>query len=147
MAQAIRRSTENSGTIHPPPGHANYNMSAKAYYNIHGYVTIHIDIPLRQVYCNPPLRIPQYVFKYNYNYRCHALPEHKTPYEMAMGQKPDLSLLQEFGMTAWVWRLNTGKLESRCDEGQFVGFDEESKGYHVYFNKDEVLKPPVNTEV
>src|SRR5882724_6824399 len=74
MAQAIRRSTENSGTIHPPPGHANYNMSAKAYYNIHGYVTIHIGIPLRQVYCNPPLRIPQYVFKYNYNYRCLYAP-------------------------------------------------------------------------
>src|SRR5882724_9498621 len=54
---------------HPPPGHANHNMSAKAYYNIHGYVTIHISIPLCQVYCNPPLRIPQYVFKYNYNYR------------------------------------------------------------------------------
>ena len=64
----ICRSTENSGTIHPPPGHANYNLSAKAYYNIHGYVTIHISILLHQVY-NPPLRIPQYVFKYNYNYR------------------------------------------------------------------------------
>src|SRR5882724_3898606 len=73
MAQAIRRSTKNSGTIHLPPGHANYNMSAKAYYNIHGYVTIHISIPLRQVYCNPPLRIPQYVFKYNYKYRCEVL--------------------------------------------------------------------------
>src|SRR5882672_4586560 len=80
---------------------------------------------------------------------------------MATGKKPDLSLLQEFSMTAWVWRLNTRKLESRCDEGQFVGFDEESKGYcvywpqrrritvecDVYFNKDEALKPPINTEV
>ena len=56
-------------------------------------------------------------------------------------------------MTAWVQRLNTGKLESRCDEGQFVGFEKESKGYHVYwpqrrwitierdvyFNKDKAL--------
>ena len=80
---------------------------------------------------------------------------------MEMGQKPYLLLLREFGMTAWVQRLNTGKLKSRCDEHQFVGFDEESKGYRVYwpqrrqitiecdiyFNKDKVLKPPVNTEV
>ena len=80
---------------------------------------------------------------------------------MAMGQKPDLLLLQEFSMTAWVQRLNTRKLKSRCDEGQFVGFDEELKGYHVYwpqrrritvehdiyFNKNEALKPPINTEV
>src|SRR6266481_9328130 len=46
-----------------------------------------------------------------------ALPEHKTPLEIATGKKPDLSLLQEFGATAWVRRLNTGKLESRCNEG------------------------------
>src|SRR5882724_6310518 len=57
-------------------------MSAKAYYNIR-YVTIHIGIPLHQVYCNPPLRIPQYVFKYNYNYRCdciHPIPLRLTPF-------------------------------------------------------------------
>lgn len=33
-------------------------MASKAYYNIPWYVTIHIGVPLCQVYCNPPLRYP-----------------------------------------------------------------------------------------
>ena len=41
---------------HLPPDQVTYNT--------------HIGTQLYQVYCNPPLRIPQYVFKYNYNYRC-----------------------------------------------------------------------------
>jgi hypothetical protein len=79
---------------------------------------------------------------------------------MGTGNRPDLSLLQEFGATAWVKRLNTGKLDSRAEEGRFVGFDEESKGYRiywpqkrritverdVYFNRTESLTP-VNQEV
>jgi len=51
--------------------------------------------------------------------------------------------------------LNAGKLKARADEGQFVGFDEESKGYCIYwpskkrvsiewdmyFDKDQALQP------
>jgi hypothetical protein len=84
-----------------------------------------------------------------------ALPHGKTPYEMATGQKPDLSDLREWGCTAWIKRLHTNKLAPRAEEGRFVGYDTESKGYRiywpnkksvsverdVYFNKDEILSP------
>jgi len=60
-----------------------------------------------------------------------ALPWLKTPIEVATGNKPDLSLLREWGATAWVRQLDTGKLDPRAEEGRFVGFDEESKGYRI----------------
>jgi len=78
-----------------------------------------------------------------------------TPYERATKTKPDLSQIQEWGTSAWVKRLNVGKLDSRVEKGHFVGIDTESKGYRiywpskrkvtierdVYFNKDEAQKP------
>jgi hypothetical protein len=52
----------------------------------------------------------------------------KTPHEVAMGEKPDLSQLCEWGMTVWVKQLDAGKLDPRAKEAHFVGFNEESKG-------------------
>jgi hypothetical protein len=57
-------------------------------------------------------------------------------------------------LTVWVKKLNTGKLNEKAEKGHFVGFDEESKGYRVYwptkkkvsikrdifFNKEESLQ-------
>lgn len=77
-----------------------------------------------------------------------------TPYEKGTGKKPNLSMLHEWGSTAWVKKLTASKLDSKVQKGNFVGFDEESKGYRiywpekkkvsierdVYFNKDEVLR-------
>jgi Reverse transcriptase (RNA-dependent DNA polymerase) len=80
--------------------------------------------------------------------------ENKTPYEKGTGKKPNLSVLHEWGSTAWVKKSKPSKLDSKVKKGNFVGFDEESKGYRiywpekkkvtikrdVYFNKDEVLR-------
>jgi hypothetical protein len=83
-----------------------------------------------------------------------SIDENKTPYEKGTGRKPNLSGLHEWGSTAWVKKLNASKLDSKVEKGKFVGFDDESKGYRiywpekkrisierdVYFNKDEVLR-------
>ena len=83
-----------------------------------------------------------------------SMGENKTPYEKGTGKKPNLSRLHEWGSTAWVKKLNVSKLDSKVEKGRFVGFDDESKGYRiywpekkrvsierdVYFNKDEVLQ-------
>src|SRR5215471_4504867 len=84
-----------------------------------------------------------------------ALPNGKTPHEMGTGEKPNLSNLRQFGCTAWVKNLDAGKLDPRTVEGRFLGYDEESKGYRiywpqkrsvtverdVYFDENEALKP------
>jgi hypothetical protein len=64
-----------------------------------------------------------------------ALPELKTPFEVATGKKPDLSQLCEWGATVWVKRLDAGKLDPRAEEARFVGFDDESKGFRIYWPK------------
>jgi hypothetical protein len=84
----------------------------------------------------------------------------QTPYEAATGESPDLSDIHEFGCKAWVRQENTKKLDDRALEGRFVGFDEESKGYRIYwprkwkvtvernvkFNPDEILVGDIQSE-
>jgi hypothetical protein len=62
-----------------------------------------------------------------------ALKRQKTPHEMATGDKPDLSNLQPFGADVWVKRLNVGKLEPQAMKARFVGYDDESKGYRIFW--------------
>jgi hypothetical protein len=62
-----------------------------------------------------------------------SLPESKTPYETATGIKPDLTGLLEWGSKVWVKRLNAGKLQPQALEARFVGMDDESKGYRIYW--------------
>lgn len=62
-----------------------------------------------------------------------SLKEKKTPHEMATHQKPDLSNLPVWGANVWVKQLKVGKLEPRAKIGHFVGVDDESKGWRVYW--------------
>ena len=62
-----------------------------------------------------------------------SLPESKTPYEMGMGMKPDLTRLLEWGSKVWVKKLNARKLQPQALEAIFVGIDDESKGYRIYW--------------
>ncbi|KIK95935.1 hypothetical protein PAXRUDRAFT_70711, partial [Paxillus rubicundulus Ve08.2h10] len=61
-----------------------------------------------------------------------ALTE-KTPHEMVYGTKPNLSDLHHFGCTVFVKIGDVGKLNVRAKAGKFVGYDTNSKGYHVYW--------------
>ena len=55
-----------------------------------------------------------------------------TPHE-AMGYGvPDIADLHEWGCTVWV-QIEAGKLDARAVETRFVGYDDERKGFCVYW--------------
>jgi hypothetical protein len=64
-----------------------------------------------------------------------ALPGCVTPLERATGCKPNLQNILGFGTIVWVKVKNVGKLDPQAIEALFIRYDEESKGYHVYFAK------------
>ncbi|THH13391.1 hypothetical protein EW146_g6815 [Bondarzewia mesenterica] len=57
----------------------------------------------------------------------------KTPVEAATGRRPDLRDLHEWGCRVWVKVEGRGKLDAKADEGHFVGYDAQSKGYRIYW--------------
>jgi hypothetical protein len=62
-----------------------------------------------------------------------------TPIERATGQRPNLKHVLVFGTAVWVKVKNAGKLDPQGIEGHFVGYDEESKGYRVYFPRRRLV--------
>lgn len=61
-----------------------------------------------------------------------ATPGH-TPYELVNKSKPNLAAAHEFGCKVYVHSPEGGKLEARAKESIFVGVDEESKGFRIYW--------------
>jgi hypothetical protein len=55
--------------------------------------------------------------------------------ECATGHKPNLKDVLAFGTVVWIKVKDAGKLDPQAVEGHFVGYDEESKGYRIYFLK------------
>ena len=64
-----------------------------------------------------------------------ALPRGITPLEKATGRKLNLNCVLVFGTVVWVKVKDAGKLEPQAVEGHFVGYDEKSKGYRIYYPK------------
>jgi hypothetical protein len=56
-----------------------------------------------------------------------------TPWEAATGKKPDLSGVREWGERVWVRVEKGDKLGGRVREGRWVGVDEKSKGFRIYW--------------
>jgi hypothetical protein len=57
----------------------------------------------------------------------------QTPYEAAFGSKPDLQRVREWGEKVWV-RTETGnKLGGRVTEGRWMGIDDRSRGFRIYW--------------
>jgi hypothetical protein len=65
--------------------------------------------------------------------------EGKTPYEAALGMKPDLSGVREWGEKCWVRVEKGNKLGGRVREGRWVGVDDESKGARVYWRDTKTV--------
>jgi hypothetical protein len=59
--------------------------------------------------------------------------EGMTPYEAAFGKKPDLRHVQEWGEKVWVHIEGRDKLGGCVREGCWLGVDERSKGFQVYW--------------
>lgn len=56
-----------------------------------------------------------------------------TPYEAAFGKKPDLRHVREWGEKVWVRIEGGDKLGGRVKEGRWLGIDECSKGFRIYW--------------
>ena len=68
----------------------------------------------------------------------HAL-DGKSPYEMKHKKAPHLANIHEFGTVAYIKDLKARKLDPCAKLGRFVGYDSESKGFHIYWpNKQSV---------
>lgn len=72
--------------------------------------------------------------------RCFNKRTGKTPYQMLTGKKPNLSKMQKFGSVCYTYKQNKGKLDSRCDQGLFVGYDKNSPAYLVYYPDTEKIQ-------
>ena len=56
-----------------------------------------------------------------------------TLYEAAFGKKPDLQHVQEWGKKVWVHIEGGNKLGGHVKEGHWLGIDEQSKGFCIYW--------------
>ena len=57
------------------------------------------------------------------------------PFQRATEHKPNLKGVLELGIHIWLKKADAGKLNPHAVEGCFVGYDEEVKGYHVFWSK------------
>jgi hypothetical protein len=66
----------------------------------------------------------------------------KTPYEVLIGRKPNISYFQVFGCKCFIFkkRKHLGKFESRVYEGMLVGYASNSKAYRVFNNSTRVIE-------
>ena len=56
-----------------------------------------------------------------------------TPFEAAFGRKPNLQHVHEWGEKVWVHIKKGNKLGKRVKGGRWLGIDECSKGYWIYW--------------
>ena len=66
-------------------------------------------------------------------------PGNKTPFEIYYGRKPDVSHMQEFGSKVRVFipDVERRKLDARCHNGIFLGYDSRSDGYRIFDVEDK----------
>jgi hypothetical protein len=65
--------------------------------------------------------------------------EGKTPFEAAFGNKPDLQHVREWGEKVWVRTESGDKLGGRVSEGRWMGIDDRSKGYRIYWPERQTV--------
>lgn len=57
---------------------------------------------------------------------------------MLTDKKPNLSEMQKFGPVCYTYKQDKGKLDSRCEQGLFVGHDKNSHAYLIYHPDTEM---------
>jgi len=53
------------------------------------------------------------------------------------GRKPNLSKMKVFGLVCYAYKQEKKKLDSQCTKGIFVGYDNNSPSYLVYYADTE----------
>ena len=69
--------------------------------------------------------------------RCYSRHTKKTPYELYNGRVPNVSKLHKFGSVCFAYKQEKGKLNSRCEQGVFIGYDKNIPAYLVYYPDTE----------
>ncbi|CAM1304163.1 Uncharacterised protein r2_g1403 [Pycnogonum litorale] len=90
-------------------------------------------------------KLPKYLWTYAVataayiRNRCFNPRTGKTPYENLTGRKPNLCKLHVFGSVCFAYVQNKTKLDARSRKGKFVGYDQNSPAYLVYFPEDNTI--------
>lgn len=64
--------------------------------------------------------------------RCFSRRTGQTPYQLLTEKKPNVSKLHKFGFVCYTYKQDKKKLDSKCDQGLFVGYDKYSPACLVY---------------
>ena len=63
----------------------------------------------------------------------HTALHGESPYKMKHGKAPHLGDIHAFGTAVYMKDLNARKLNTCAQLGCFVGYDSESKSFHIYW--------------
>jgi len=61
-------------------------------------------------------------------------------FELIYGKKPDLSGLREWRSNIWVYQSSNDKLGGCGRKGWWIGYDNKSNGFHIYFSDTSAIK-------
>jgi hypothetical protein len=87
------------------------------------------------------------------NTACHIInrvylrPEtNKTPCEIWRGKKPTVKYFRTFGSRCYILRdrENLEKFDPKSDEGIFLGYSTNSRGYRVFNKRTETVMESIN---
>ena len=72
----------------------------------------------------------------------------KTPYELLVGRKPNISYFRVFGCKCYIYkkRQHLGKFQRRCDIGFLLGYSLKSKAYRVFNNATGMVEETYDVE-
>ncbi len=72
--------------------------------------------------------------------RCLNKRLNLTPMEAFCGKRPDMAKLHLFGSVCYAYVENKKKLDPRCQQGLFFGYDKQSPAYFVFFPKERIVR-------
>jgi hypothetical protein len=72
----------------------------------------------------------------------------KTPYELLIGRKPNISYFWIFGCKCYILRKCTrlSKSQSKCDEGFLLGYSLNNKAYRVHNQSSDLVEETCDVE-
>jgi hypothetical protein len=72
----------------------------------------------------------------------------KTPYELLIGRKPNISYFWELGCKCNIYkkRQHIGKFQKHCDIGFLLGYSLKSKAYRVFNNATGLVEETYDVE-
>jgi transposase InsO family protein len=78
---------------------------------------------------------------------CHRF-HNKTPYELLIERKPNISYFRVFGCKCYILKKGTrlSKFQSKCDESFLLGYSSCSKAYRVYNKTHGIVEEAYDVE-